>query len=61
MATCGCPNDSHDALYVLGCIDCGAACCPSCAVPLESVSYCRTCARSLLGAAVRSVGSFDLQ
>jgi len=45
----------------LACLDCGAACCPACAVPLESVTYCRRCAASLLEAtAVRAAGGFDL-
>ena len=62
MASCGCANDVDQAFYDLGCIDCGTACCPACAVPLESVMYCRSCARSLLGAAsVHAAGSFDLQ
>jgi len=61
MANCGCASETGDALYDLGCIECGTACCPSCAVALESVSYCRNCARSLLGAGVQAAGSFDLQ
>lgn len=62
MATCGCTNDPGQAFYDLGCIDCGAAVCPSCAVALESVSYCRSCARSLLGAGtVHAAGAYDLQ
>jgi hypothetical protein len=62
MATCGCSNDVDRALYDLGCIDCGTPCCPSCAVPLESVTYCRSCASSLLGAGtVVAAGRFDLQ
>lgn len=59
MVSCNCPNDK--GAYDLACIDCGATCCPSCAVPLESVTYCRNCARSLLGApTVQAAGSFDL-
>ena len=59
MASCNCSSDN--ATYALACIDCGATCCPACAVPLESVTYCRSCARSLLGAAtVLPAGSFDL-
>ena len=61
MASCGCANDDDRAFYDLGCIDCGTACCPSCAVPLESVTYCRSCARALLDAGtVQATGSFDL-
>jgi hypothetical protein len=62
MANCGCTNDIGRAGYDLGCIDCGTALCPSCAVHLESVTYCRSCARLLLGAGtVLAAGSFDLQ
>jgi len=61
MASCGCTNTDQTP-YDLACIDCGTACCLSCAVPLESVTYCRSCARSLLGGAtVQSAHSFDLQ
>ncbi len=61
MANCSCAHDIDEAFYDLGCIECGTACCPSCAVPLESVTYCRSCARSLLGAGtVQAAGSFDL-
>jgi hypothetical protein len=62
MANCGCSTESGQASYDLGCIDCGTACCPACAVHLESVTYCRSCARSLLGAGtVQAAGVFDLQ
>jgi hypothetical protein len=62
MASCGCAKDVHKASYDLGCIDCGTAVCPSCAVPLESALYCRSCARSLLGAGtVQTAGAYDLQ
>ena len=59
MLSCNCPRSA--GTYELACIDCGAACCSSCAVALESVTYCRSCARSLLGAAtVQPAGSFEL-
>ena len=62
MNSCGCSNDVDRARYDLGCIDCGTACCPSCAVFLESATYCRSCARSLLGGGVVvTAGSFDPQ
>ena len=62
MASCGCSKNVEGTSYDLGCIECGTACCPSCAVPLESVTYCRSCARSLLGAGpVVAAGTFDLQ
>jgi hypothetical protein len=57
--TCEC--GTHGATQ-LGCLECGATCCPTCAIQLESATYCRWCAGSLLGVAdVRSAGPFDLQ
>jgi hypothetical protein len=53
---CGCP----EGWWALGCLGCGAACCPACAVPLEAVAYCRTCARRLLGAPAAAAYAFDL-
>lgn len=32
----------------LGCIQCGAPCCPACSYELESASYCSNCAAALL-------------
>ena len=59
MLSCNCRTEK--STYDLACIDCGASCCPTCAVPLESVTYCRSCARSLLGATtVQPAGSFEL-
>ncbi len=59
---CGCGTQVRYAFHELGCIECGAPCCPSCAVSLESVSYCRGCAGSLLGVTtVRAAGAWDLQ
>ena len=44
-----------------GCLECGAACCPACVIPLESAAYCGACARSLLDATtVRAGGPLDL-
>jgi hypothetical protein len=44
-----------------GCLECGAACCPACAIHLESAAYCGACARSLLDVtAVRAGGPLDL-
>ena len=45
---CLCGQPVHRATDVLGCIACGRACCPACAVPLESVAYCADCASGLL-------------
>ena len=56
---CRCAGDTPAAQF--GCLDCGAPCCPACAVPLESVAYCRRCATELLGAtAMPRSGSFEL-
>lgn len=51
MASCECGNQVS-AFERLGCLDCGVACCPRCAVPLESVGYCQHCAKELLGAPI---------
>jgi len=59
---CGCGREVHYNFHHLACIDCGAACCPSCSVGLESVTYCRRCAGSLLEASRVSVEEpFELQ
>jgi hypothetical protein len=58
--SCSCGNRVDFSFQRLSCIDCGASCCPSCAVALESVSYCRGCATSLLGAAPAECDGFDL-
>ena len=61
-SSCQCGMEVAYQFHHLGCIDCGSACCPSCAIQLESATYCRSCAGSLLGVpAVRSQGPFDLQ
>lgn len=61
-ASCRCGTEVQYAFHRWGCLECGAPCCPACAVQLESVSYCRRCARSLLGATtVQTGGPFDLR
>jgi hypothetical protein len=56
---CRCAGETPAAQF--GCLDCGAACCSVCAIPLESVAYCRRCATALLGAtATLKSGSFEL-
>ncbi len=58
---CRCGNEVRYAFHELSCFDCGDGLCPACAVPLESVSYCRSCAGRLLETrAVESEGRFDL-
>ena len=57
---CGCGSEGRYS-FELGCVECGTACCPRCAVTLESVSYCARCAGELLGTvSVRANGPFDL-
>jgi hypothetical protein len=45
---CRCGGDVSAPRF--GCLECGAPCCPACAIPLESVAYCGRCAATLLGA-----------
>lgn len=47
-ARCRCGSPVPHPFYEMGCIECGAACCPACAVPLESATYCLRCAESVL-------------
>jgi hypothetical protein len=56
---CRCAGDTPAAPF--GCLECGAPCCPACAVSLESVAYCRPCATALLGGpTILKSGSFEL-
>jgi hypothetical protein len=49
MATrCRCGSVVQHSYDHLGCIQCGAACCPACAYELESAQYCSNCAEALL-------------
>lgn len=58
---CRCGAELSRAFPHLGCLACEAACCPACAVHLESVTYCRACAGALLGTSrVRAAGAFSL-
>ena len=45
---CRCGSEVHFVFDQLGCIECGAACCPSCSYQLESTHYCGSCAETLL-------------
>ena len=47
MKRCDCGSEASGA-FELGCVQCGAECCPACAIHLESTPYCERCARSLL-------------
>jgi len=58
---CHCGSERLQGAPDLGCLDCGAACCPAGAVPLESVVYCRGCAGARLGPGpVRAGGPYGL-
>lgn len=59
---CRCGTEVRNSFHSLACLECGAACCPSCAINLESATYCPACAASLLETRhVKADGSFDLQ
>jgi len=45
---CHCGSDVQNQFDHLGCIQCGAACCPTCSSQLESATYCGACAESIL-------------
>ena len=58
---CRCGHELEHAFDDFSCQECGVACCAVCAIPLESVTYCRSCARLLLGTtAVRASSAFNL-
>ena len=46
--SCRCGTQLNFPFEHLGCVECGAACCPSCSYQLESVSYCPGCAEAIL-------------
>lgn len=55
---CGC---GMTVPTLLACFECGTSTCASCAIHLESATYCSACAGSLLDApAVRATTPFDL-
>ena len=47
-ARCSCGTEIRHTFDHLGCLECGAACCPACSYELESTNYCATCAEALL-------------
>ena len=59
-ARCGCGHAApSEALF--GCFDCGTTCCRACTIHLESATYCRACAGSLLGTGtVHAAAPFEL-
>jgi len=62
VGECGCGSQVRNSFHSFACFDCGSACCPECAISLESATYCRDCAASLLETAtVRAGSTFELQ
>jgi len=59
-ARCGCGHEGpSEALF--GCFDCGTTCCRACTIHLESATYCRPCAGTLLETgAVHAATPFEL-
>jgi hypothetical protein len=58
---CGCGHEAPGANALFGCFECGTTCCRACTIHLESATYCRACAGSLLDtAAVHSADPFEL-
>lgn len=50
-AECRCGTEVRYSFHHLGCIECGAPCCPTCSYELESASYCSRCAEAILDVA----------
>jgi len=46
-ARCHCGTEVQSTYDHLGCIECGAACCPACSCEIESANYCSNCAALL--------------
>jgi hypothetical protein len=61
-AHCRCGNEVRNGFHTFACYDCGAACCPACAIHLESTTYCHACAGALLETTTPRAGSpFEIQ
>ena len=59
---CGCGHEVPSERGLFGCFDCGTTCCRACTIHLESATYCRACAGSLLEtSAVHATEPFELQ
>lgn len=43
---CRCGQEVNSPFEDLGCLECGAACCPACAYTPEDVVYCASCAET---------------
>jgi hypothetical protein len=50
----------ESSVHRFGCLECGARCCPACAITLESAAYCHRCASALLGHEVEKPGPFEV-
>jgi len=48
VTRCRCGSEVRFAFEELGCIACGAPCCPRCSYELESTHYCGACGARLL-------------
>jgi len=58
---CRCGSEVRNTFHSFACLECGDACCPACAISLESATYCLACAAALLeSATVRPGPPFDL-
>jgi len=47
MSTCECSLLHAGSPRTTGCRECGTACCPSCAIEIDTETYCRWCATAL--------------
>jgi hypothetical protein len=47
MSTCECGLLHPEARRAQGCRECHTPCCPSCAIEIDSDTYCRWCALAM--------------
>jgi hypothetical protein len=57
---CHCGAEVRDTLHGFGCLECGASRCQSCAIELESATYCPACADAVLESSAVPGRPFDL-
>jgi hypothetical protein len=55
-----CGRRVEHSFQQLGCVECGQPCCPTCAISLESATYCRDCAGAVLDAIRRARAPFEI-
>jgi hypothetical protein len=61
LGQCGCVTRCEIPFTASDASTAASACCPECAISLESATYCRTCAAPLLEApTVRAGAAFEL-